>query len=33
MQGQKELHPAFMHNYYLFRKKVFKIFGVDFAIE
>lgn len=30
MQGQKELHPAFMHNYYLFRKKVFKIFGGAF---
>lgn len=30
MQRQKELHPAFMHNYYLFRKKVFKIFGGAF---
>jgi len=30
MQEQKELHPAFMHNYYLFRKKVFKIFGGAF---
>jgi uncharacterized protein YxjI len=30
MQGQKELHPTFMHNYYLFRKKVFKIFGGAF---
>ena len=30
MQEQKELHPSFMHNYYLFRKKVFKIFGGAF---
>jgi len=30
MQEQKELHPAFTHNYYLFRKKVFKIFGGAF---
>jgi len=30
MQEPKELHPAFTHNYYLFRKKVFKIFGGAF---
>jgi len=32
MQEQKELHPAFMHNYYLFRRKVFKIFGGAFHV-
>jgi len=30
MQDSAELHPAFGHNYYLFRKKVFKIFGGAF---
>lgn len=26
----KELHPAFQHNHYLFRRKVFKLFGGAF---
>lgn len=30
MEKTKGLHPAFMHDYYLFRKKVFKIFGGAF---
>ncbi len=30
MQQSTELHPAFKHNYYMFRKKVFKIFGGAF---
>ena len=30
MEKSKELHPAFTHDYYLFRKKVFKIFGGAF---
>jgi uncharacterized protein YxjI len=30
MEKLKELHPAFTHDYYLFRKKVFKIFGGAF---
>jgi uncharacterized protein YxjI len=30
MEAIKELHPAFTHDYYLFRKKVFKIFGGAF---
>ncbi|MCD5409522.1 MAG: hypothetical protein LRZ87_01995, partial [Methanocellales archaeon] len=28
----KELHPAFQHNHYLFRRKVFKLFGGAFQI-
>jgi uncharacterized protein YxjI len=30
MENSKGLHPAFTHDYYLFRKKVFKIFGGAF---
>lgn len=30
MEESKELHPSFTHDYYLFRKKVFKIFGGAF---
>jgi len=30
MEGSQRLHPAFGHDYYLFRKKVFKIFGGAF---
>ena len=32
MGTEKQIHPAFLHNYYLFRKKVFKIFGGAFHI-
>jgi uncharacterized protein YxjI len=28
----KELHPAFQHNHYLFRRKVFKLFGGAFYV-
>ena len=30
MEMSKQLHSAFQHNYYLFRKKVFKLFGGAF---
>lgn len=30
MEMSKELHSAFKHNYYLFRRKVFKLFGGAF---
>ena len=30
METAKQLHPAFSHNYYLFRKKVLKLFGGAF---
>lgn len=32
MATVKELHPAFQHNYYLFRRKVFKLFGGAFHV-
>ncbi len=32
MATAKELHSAFQHNYYLFRRKVFKLFGGAFHI-
>lgn len=30
METSKELHSAFKHNYYLFRRKVLKVFGGAF---
>jgi uncharacterized protein YxjI len=32
MANEKALHPAFTSNYYLFRRKVFKIFGGAFHV-
>ncbi len=32
METAKKLHPAFQHNYYLFRRKVFKMFGGAFHV-
>ena len=32
MTTAKQLHPAFQHNHYLFRKKVFKLFGEAFHV-
>jgi hypothetical protein len=32
MNGRQGLHPAFSHGYYLFRRKVFKIFGGAFHV-
>ena len=32
MEEKKELHSSFGHNYYLFRRKVFKIFGGAFHV-
>ncbi len=32
MSDQQGLHPSFQHNYYLFRKKIFKIFGGAFHV-
>lgn len=32
MATAKELHPAFQHNHYLFRRKVFKLFGGAFHV-
>lgn len=32
MAAAKEFHPAFQHNYYLFRRKVFKLFGGAFHV-
>jgi len=32
MEDQQQLHPAFTHDYYLFRKKFFKIFGGAFHV-
>ncbi len=32
METVKKLHPAFQHNYYLFRRKVFKMFGGAFHV-
>ena len=32
MEDTEKLHPSFEHNHYLFRKKVFKIFGGGFHI-
>ncbi len=32
MNDQQGLHPSFQHGYYLFRKKVFKIFGGAFHV-
>jgi len=32
MATGQELHPAFRHNYYLFRRKVFKLFGGAFHV-
>jgi len=28
----KQIHPGFLQNYYLFRRKVFKIFGGAFHV-
>ena len=32
MTAAKQLHPAFQHNHYLLRKKVFKLFGEAFHV-
>lgn len=32
MKTEKELHPAFRHREYLFRRKVFKLFGAAFHV-
>jgi len=32
MTTAKKLHPAFQHNHYLFRRKVFKLFGGAFHV-
>ena len=32
MMEEKGLHPAFLHNWYLFRKKVFKLAGAAFHV-
>jgi uncharacterized protein YxjI len=32
MENAQQIHPVFLHNHYLFRKKVFKIFGGAFHV-